>query len=114
MSLLCHVVAGRLVKAEPDTPLGRPFDGHVSGCLTCQAEAARYRKLCRSLASLADRAEQPPVDFAADVAAALGTEEEATGRATRVGRAAATTGAIAATAAGVIAVAIWRRARHAA
>lgn len=111
---MCHLVAVRLARVDSDGSLGSRFDTHMAGCLTCQAEAARYRKMYRSLAGLATLTEQPPHGFAPDVAAALGADTSRGRSPSRRGRVAAATGAIAATAAGVVAVALWRRARQAA
>ncbi len=114
MSALCLVVAQRVPLTGPDGSFGATLDAHVAECLACQAEAARYRKLVRALAALADDLEPAPAGLATAVDAALDAADGRRRPPVTLGRVAAATGAVAATAAGVLAVALWRRARHAA
>ena len=115
MSATCRIVSTRLPLAGAEASFGSSIDAHVGECLTCQAEIARYRKLSRALSGLAGELVEAPDGFAARVEFALDRDEPvvATGP-RRVGKVATATGAIAATAAGVVAIALWRRAKHAA
>ncbi len=114
MSALCRVVAQRIPLAGPDESFGATLDTHVAECLTCQAEAARYRKLLRALSALSDDLEPAPAGLAAAVESALDAASRRRRPPVGLSRVAAATGAVAATAAGMLAVALWKRARHAA
>jgi hypothetical protein len=114
MSVTCRLVALRLPAGSGTEGLGRALEAHASSCLTCQAEAARYRRLRRSLAALGQRREPAPPGFVDRVLAALDGDLGAAPPERRRGRVASTAGALAATAAGVAALAWWRRTRPAA
>lgn len=92
------------------------LDAHVSECLSCQAEMARYGKLRRQLASLSEIVVEAPEPLAAAVAAAIAsseaTPESASGLA-HPARVAAAAGAVVAAAAGAVAVAVWRHSKPA-
>lgn len=94
------MVRSHLLAADP----GR-HDPHVDGCLRCQAEAARYRTMLRSLAALRDTVVPAP----AGLVSAVGDHVGENGDDTR--KPAAREVAVAA--AGVVAVAsalaLWRR-----
>ncbi len=113
MNATCRLVARRLSLQGGDT-LGGALDGHVATCLTCQAEAARYRKLAKALAALTVDLVAAPEGFAASVDLAIDRADVATVQRVqgRLGKVAAATGAVAA--AGVVAVALWRRSHYAA
>ena len=110
----CRRVAGRLPLTGVDVSLGETLDRHVAECLVCQAEMARYRKLNRALAGLASEVVDAPAGLAAAVEIAIDRGVAPGDAPRRLGRAAAATGALAATAAGVVAVTLWRRTRQAA
>jgi anti-sigma factor RsiW len=85
---------------------------HVSTCLRCQAELARYHKLMRLLNQLRAHRIEPPPGAVADVLVAL--EEAAQRRVIRsalTGRRLAYAGAFAAPAAAVVALTFARRGR---
>lgn len=113
MNATCRLVARRLPLLGGGAPGGR-LDGHVGTCLTCQAEAARYRKLAKTLAAMTLEVTTAPegllesVDHAIDGADVAETKA----RPGWLGRVAAASGAVAA--AGVVAVALWRRGHYAA
>ncbi len=108
----------RLVRSLAPTRDLRPFsarlDEHVGACLTCQAELARYGRLQRQLASLADVVSPAPGPLAAAVDSAIapgnGQNEPESGIA-HPARVAAAAGAVAAAAAGAVAVVAWRHSR---
>lgn len=88
------------------------LDRHVATCLSCQAELARYGKLRRSLAAMAEVVEPAPQSVVSTVADEISREEEipvGRERSLHLARAAAAAGAVAAATAG--AVAIWRQSR---
>ena len=88
------------------------LDRHVTTCLSCQAEMARYGRLRRSLAAMAETVEPAPQSVASTVADEISSEEEIPAgreRSLHLARVAATAGAVAAATAG--AVAIWRQSR---
>ena len=111
MSVSCRIVAARLPAADPAGSMGRTLDDHVAQCLGCQAERARYRRLGRVLACLVDDVEPAPGGFLQRVDAALDGGRRPARREITLGKVAAATGAIA-TAAGVVALAVRRRAHH--
>lgn len=113
MSAPCAVVSRRLPLVGDEGSLPPGLDRHVAKCLTCQAETARYRKLGRALGALASTVEPAPPGMVGAVRRVL--EREALGMpvSSRSDRITAAAGAVAATAAGVVAVALWRRARQA-
>ncbi len=108
----------RLVRTLAPSRDVRPFsvriDGHVSACLTCQAELARYGRLQRQLASLADVVSPAPEPLAAAVAGAIAASSEPSEPDRGIAhpaRVAAAAGAVVAAAAGAVAVAVWRHSR---
>jgi hypothetical protein len=85
---------------------------HVATCLPCQAELARYSKLRRRLAAMAEVVEPAPQYVARDVAASIsqiGEIPAGRSRSRHLARVAAATGALAAATAGVVAV--WRQSK---
>lgn len=103
MSKPCERIAGSLPALVDDPHLLDPDDrGHVEGCLRCQADLARYRRIRRAMAAM--RAEPVPVDPSAlsgvlerlEFAAERREHHRTVGR-----RAASFVGLAAATAAGV-------------
>lgn len=113
MSALCAVVSRGLPLVGDEGSLPPALSRHVAKCLTCQAETARYHKLGRALGALASQVEPAPAGMVGAVRRVL--EREALGKpaSARPDRIAAAAGAVAATTAGVVAVALWRRARQA-
>ncbi|MBT8201886.1 MAG: hypothetical protein HKN74_05360 [Acidimicrobiia bacterium] len=99
LSIGC-VVRSHLLAADP----GR-HDAHIDECLRCQAEAARYRTMLRSLAALQDTVVPAPAGLASAVGAHIGGLDHDPRKA--AGR------EVAVAAAGVVAVAsalaLWRR-----
>ena len=85
---------------------------HAGSCLRCQAEVARYRRLRRELGSLAATTESAPSSILPAVEEAIWNE--ATGSANHRHTRFVATIAGATAAAGVVAVAMWRRAHPAA
>ncbi len=112
MSVSCKIVSARLPSLDPAEPAGGSLTSHMARCLACQAEAARYRKLARALGRLGDDVVEAPSGLAAAVEFAIDRVAPTT-PVRRVGKVVTATGAIAATA-GVVALAVWRRTRHAA
>lgn len=110
----CRAVRALLPSLDdPDTLRGPPA-AHLGVCLRCQAEAARYRRLRRSLAALPERVEQAPAGLVGEVAQRLGeADPEASNAPVRAARVAAAAGAVVA-AAGTVAMVRWMRARSAA
>lgn len=96
--------------------LSKVLNSHVGSCLSCQAEMARYGKLRRQLASLADVAVAAPEPLVATVEAAIGVGQEPVGEPgdnAHPARVVAAAGALVAAAAGTVAVAVWRHSRPA-
>lgn len=112
MKPTCRVVQ---VLAPTQGALGTRFSGHVSTCLACQAEIARYGRLRRQLAALADVTVAAPYPLATAVAAEIvsSTGERTIAPSGRLGRILAAGGAVAAAAAGAVVVALWRNSRPA-
>lgn len=72
----CGVSCAEVAEALPSILDGasEPVDGlvtHVGGCLRCQAELARYRRLLRLLNQLGAATVEPPPGAVADVLAAI-------------------------------------------
>ena len=88
--------------------------GHLDGCLACQAEAVRYRKLSRALASLGPEWQEAPTWLPERVEAAIdgGDVSILKSPVFHAGRVAAAAGAAVA-AAGTVVVVRWLRARAA-
>lgn len=102
-------------------PAGQLLPGtakHVETCLSCQADAARARRLRRDLRRLGQQLDAAPPGLAAKVAYVIEVEETAEADLTSahrgVVRQVAAAGAVAATAAGAVAVVLWRRMHSAA
>jgi anti-sigma factor RsiW len=113
MSVVCRVVQA-VAPSQGDGLLSVRLNGHVSTCLACQAEIARYGKLRRQLAALADVMVAAPEPLAAAVAAAIASSPgdlRSAATTGQIGRIAAAGGAVAAAAAGAVAVALWRNSR---
>lgn len=86
-----------------------PIRAHVSGCLRCQAEAARYRRMVRELRALQVQRLVPPEDALTHTLRALRDLEPAR-------RPVAYVGGVVATAAGAAAgvgMLVWRSRRRA-
>ena len=114
MTLTCRAVRLQLPLVDPDKGLAEPLASHVSLCLACQAESARYNRLLRTLAGIADHIEGAPPGFAAGVEARLMRGDSgAVTASVRLARMAAAAGAVFA-AAGTVAMVRWMRARSAA
>lgn len=110
----CRAVRAILPSLDDPRALRGPSAAHLGVCLRCQAEAARYRRLRRSLAVISRRTETAPAGLVGAVAQRLTEADaqapEAPARAARV---VATAGAVVA-AAGTVAMVRWMRARSAA
>ena len=113
MSARCAVVSRGLPVVADEGSLPRALTRHVATCLSCQAETARYRKLNRALGALASEVEPAPAGMVGAVLRVLERETPAKPANVRPDRIAAAAGAVAATAAGLVAVALWRRVRQA-
>jgi hypothetical protein len=94
--------------------LGADQRGHIAGCLRCQADAARYRKLRRALRDLRRCTERDDPGVLAGILAALDDyDARVARRAAAIGRAAIVLGGLAAATAGATgAVALARGRRH--
>ncbi len=115
MKAVCLVVRSLAPSTEGVPPSGM-LGEHVSHCLRCQAELARYSRLRRHLVALADEVEAAPPPMATDVDREIGAgSEDSTPpkRGPQVNRVAATGGAVAAAAAGAAAVIVWRHSKAA-
>jgi anti-sigma factor RsiW len=114
MTLTCRAARLRLPSIDDPAEYVGPLAVHMSSCLVCQAEAARYRGLQRSLGGLSDLVQTAPSGLVASVEARLSESESAsTPVSVRAARAAAAAGAVMA-AAGTVAMVRWMRARSAA
>ena len=60
MTMTCKAVRVRLPSIDDPELLASPMAAHIAACLRCQAEVARYRRLYRSLGSLAEYVEIAP------------------------------------------------------
>jgi hypothetical protein len=112
MRPMCRMVQ---VLAPSEGALGAPLVGHVDTCLACQAEIARYGRLRRQLAALADVTVAAPKPLAAAVTAAIASSDAASRAVptpSQAARVIAAAGAVTA-AAGAVAVALWRHSRPA-
>ncbi len=113
MKPMCRVVQSLAPSREFDM-LNARLDKHVSSCLSCQAEMARYGRLRRQLASLSEVVVEAPEPLAAAVTAAIASGEapiEPTRGIAHPARVAAAASAVVAAAAGAVAVAVWRHSR---
>ena len=110
--LMCRTVRG--VGATAGGALPGPLATHVSECLRCQAELARYRRLRRELGRLAQRREVAPISIAARVDHTISPQLAVVGRPSQNARRAATIVGATAAAASTAAFALWRRTRAAA
>ena len=115
--MLCDEIADRLPELVDADTVDEAVAGHMSSCLRCQAELARYRKLLRALAMLRTRYLEPtPGSLGATLAALSEDAERRTARAVHAGRRrlayAGAIGGTVATAATVAALVAARRARR--
>ena len=113
MKASCRVVQ-TLAPSRDIRPFSARLDGHVNACLACQAELARYGRLQRQLASLAEVVTEAPEPLAAAVARSIASGEqphEPERGIAHPARVAAAAGAVVAAAAGAAAVAVWRHSR---
>lgn len=113
MKPTCRLVQS-LAPTRDVSPFSARLDRHVATCLTCQAELARYGRLQRQLASLADVVSEAPQPLADAVATAIASgevPEDGAETAMHPARVAAAAGAVVAAAAGAAAVAVWRHTR---
>ncbi len=115
MKTRCAVVRHRLPGVDSTDELSPRLQAHIATCLTCQAEAARYRSLRRRMGALADEFETAPAELVPAVVAAMNVPVEEEERISVAGRvaiaASATVGAAVAAGAGVVIV-IGRRRSH--
>ncbi len=113
MTAKCLVVRSAAPTADL-SGLSRRIETHVEGCLSCQAEMARYGRLRRQLASLTDVVEEAPTPLAAAVELAIASgdsPESSQVQHSHPARVAAAAGAVVAAAAGAVAVAVWRHSK---
>ena len=106
----CRVVR-TFAPSQADGRMAELLDNHVGSCLSCQAEVARYGKLRRQLATMADLVIAAPEPLAAAVATAIASgamPPESASAMTHTARVVAAAGAAAAAAAGAAAVIAWR------
>ena len=106
----CAAVADLLVGVDEVELLGAEARAHVEQCLRCQAEAASYRRLRRTMRSLASEPISVDSMLEHEIMVALDAEDgRFAPRVPRGAAAVATLGGLAA-AAGAIAIATRRRA----
>lgn len=113
MKSKCRVVR-TLAPTRDLGALSAMLDRHVNECLNCQAEMARYGKLHRQLASLAEVVVEAPEPLVAAVADAIASSDvpvETDSDSSHAARVAAAAGAVVAAAAGAVAVAVWRHSK---
>jgi hypothetical protein len=113
MKPTCRVVQS-LAPTRDLRPFSARLDSHISACLTCQAELARYGRLRRQLAALAEVVSEAPQPLAAAVATAISSDVaplDTKRPSAHLAGVAAAAGAIVAAAAGAAAVAVWRHSR---
>lgn len=113
MKTTCLVVRSLAPSAEMSVLAGR-LEGHIATCLSCQAEMARYGKLRRRLASLADVVVDAPAPLVSAVGRAISSGETAAdseARQSHPARVAAAAGTVVAAAAGAVAVVAWRHSK---
>ena len=113
MKTSCRVV--RSIAPSTDlADLSKLLESHVGSCLSCQAEMARYGRLHRQLASLADVVVAAPsalITAVEDAIASSHEQIEALPSDAHPARVVAAAGALVAAAAGAVAVAMWRHSR---
>ena len=120
MSTTCTIVRLRLPGVDSVDDLGERLAGHVETCLTCQAEAARYRTLRQRLSGLSKATLRAPSALVPSVVYRIENpnSDEVSDRSVVIRRAAiavsAAAGAAVAATAGTIIVIGLRRAHHAA
>ncbi len=113
MSVPCRIARVQMPLVDVEDTFPGPLTAHVSSCLRCQAESARYRSLRRNLAGLTSRLEPAPERLAGQVSARItGSAVVSNVRRSRPPRVAAATGAVVA-AAGTLAMVRWLRTRTA-
>ena len=113
MKATCLVVRSAAPTADL-SGLSRRLESHIDACLSCQAEMARYGRLRRQLAALADVVEEAPAPLVTAVEHAIGAGETGPSPSVRQlhpARVAAAAGAVVAAAAGAVAVAMWRHSK---
>ncbi len=115
MKTSCRIVRSVAPSREVGA-LSSMLNTHVNECLSCQAELARYGKLRRQLASLAEvvvEAPEPLAEAVADAIASGDAPPESESGIAHPARVAAAAGAVVAAAAGAVAVAVWRHSKPA-
>ncbi len=111
-SWTCRAVWLQLPSLDDPARLADPLIAHMSTCLNCQAEAARYQRLHRSLAGFAGRVEVAPAGLVAAVDSRLSRGDPALSSLSGpITKAAAAAGAVAAAAAGTVVMVRWMRDR---
>ncbi len=114
MKLTCRSASMRLPSLGGESGLAEPLASHLEWCLRCQAEAARYRSLQRSLAGLSNEIERAPAGFAAAVETQITSDGTVSNPSpARLLRVVGAAGAVVA-AAGTVAMVRWMRTRSAA
>ena len=64
MSIVCEVAAPFVANSAVERrPVARPFRGHVSTCLKCQARHVAMTKTARELAAMAGESHRAPPDL---------------------------------------------------
>lgn len=106
----CSLVESRLPAIASGTNQRRLVARHVSICLRCQAEAAKYRRLGRQLAALRHESLAAPAFLAVAVDAAIASRAAVPEDTAAVGAVVAAGWAVVA-AVGTVAVVKWVRAR---
>jgi anti-sigma factor RsiW len=113
VSVACRFARVQMPLVDVDDTFPGPLTAHVSSCLRCQAESARYRSLRRNLAGLTSRLEPAPAGLAGQVSARITASESVPDvLRSRPPRVAAATGVVVAVA-GTLAMVRWLRTRTA-
>ena len=105
MKVLHRVAQFRMPLLADDATDGRLRD-HIRGCISCQAEASRYRSLQRLVSAFGAEVEHPPYDLVPGVLAGLDRPYLEVKRRVKAGAAA---GAAVAVAAAVVVARMVRR-----
>ena len=101
-----HAIAQRRMPLLAESGASGRVGAHIETCISCQAEASRFRSLRRVMGTLGPELYEPPFDLAPGVMAALDRPYEAAKRSVKAGAAA---GAAVAVAGAVLVARLARR-----
>lgn len=103
---LLHHIAQRGMPSFVDSEARGQLKEHIDSCISCQAEASRYRSLSRIIGSFSSETYEPPFDLVPGVMASLDRPYH---EATRRVKAGAAAGAAVAVAGAVVIARLVRR-----